>query len=77
MQIDIFGFQSGEQLALWLTAPDEQVLGAERTITVGPDGSLTDLRYPTRGLWPGRWYWVFQGQESGRQAVVFYHVYQP
>lgn len=77
MQIDISGFKPGEQIAFWLTAPNNQVFGGERTITAAPDGGLRDQRYPTAGLAPGRWFWVFQGQESGHQSIIFFHIYQP
>ncbi len=77
MRIDINGFKPGEQIAFWLTSPDNKVFGGERTITAGPDGSLADQRYPTNALSPGRWYWVFQGKESGHQSIIFFYVYKP
>lgn len=77
MQIDIFGFDAGEQVAFWLTGPDGRVFGTQQTITVDPDGSRANLNYPTSNLYPGRWYWVFQGQISKHQSIAFFTIYAP
>ncbi len=75
--MDVYGFNPNEQVSFWLTAPNGQVFGGQRTMTANSQGKLADQRYATADLSVGRWYWVFQGIESGRQAIVFYHLYQP
>ncbi len=75
--MEIAGFRPGEDIGFWLTGPNNQVGGAEQTVVAAGDGRVTNLSYSTRPLSPGRWYWVFQGRQSGHQSILFFHVYQP
>jgi len=77
MAIDVRGFAPDEEVAFWLTAPNNQVFGAEQSVFAASDGMVRDYRFTADTLSPGRWYWVFQGKTSGAQAVLFFHIYQP
>jgi hypothetical protein len=66
------GFQSGERVSLWITAPG----GSVRPISAKPDadrnGSISGSRIqiPTdSGFRDGVWYVTAQGSKSGRQGI--------
>ncbi|GAC1636684.1 MAG: hypothetical protein NVS4B8_00420 [Herpetosiphon sp.] len=75
LTIDIDHFAPDEQISMWLTAPDNRVFGGQFAIPARHNGTLRGLVYPTQKLWPGLWYLVFQGQESGHQSVLYFYVH--
>jgi hypothetical protein len=74
LSLDIFGFQPNEQVGFWLTAPDDSIIGTRRTYDIGPSGAADDLSFPTRGLDPGLYYWVFEGTASKHQSIIYFKI---
>ncbi len=70
---DIFGFTPNEDVGFWLTTPDGETFGTVETFNIGPAGRVDDFPFDTRIVagFPGLWYFVFQGTESGHKAVVY------
>lgn len=72
---DAFGFEPGESVGVWLTAPDQSTFGADFQATADAQGSIaheqigiqTDASFP-----PGIWSFVGQGVSSRRQAVGYF-----
>jgi len=82
MSMDVFGFEPGEEIAYWLTAPNNEVFGRTESITADGNGAVSNFGFPkgilpTGMLTPGAWYWVFQGQQSNHQSIVHFYVYYP
>jgi hypothetical protein len=75
LEIDVFGFAPNEEVGFWITAPDGSVFGSEETVNIGPQGAALGLPFDTSELTPGLWYWVFEGTESGHQAVIYFRLY--
>ncbi len=74
LTIDIFGFQPHEPISAWLTAPGGNVVRQERRDDSGPNGALNGLPVDTSDLYPGLWFWVFQGVSSNHQAIIYFQV---
>jgi len=74
---DAFGFEPGENVGVWLTAPDQSTFGAGFQAVADAQGSIgyqrigiqTDANYPL-----GVWSFVGQGVRSGRQAVGYFRI---
>jgi hypothetical protein len=76
LEIDIYGFQPNEQIGFWLTSPSGGIVGTRQTYDIGPSGAVDGLPFDTDGVpEPGIWYLVFQGAQSGHQAIVYFKVY--
>ncbi|GIV96344.1 MAG: hypothetical protein KatS3mg057_1001 [Herpetosiphonaceae bacterium] len=72
---DIYGFQPDEQVGFWLTDPyGDVVAGTYNTVSIGPTGRVNSLVFPTDGLYPGMWYWVFEGVSSGHKSIVYFFI---
>ncbi|MBX0331585.1 hypothetical protein K2Z83_28440, partial [Oscillochloris sp. ZM17-4] len=72
---DASGFDSGEKVGIWLTAPDQSTFGAGFQATADSSGSIagdnisitTDTSFPT-----GIWSFNAQGVRSGKQAIGYF-----
>lgn len=70
-----FGFQPGELVSIWATAPDQAVYPADFQVVADPDGSLTsseiyfasDEELPT-----GVWAITAQGISSGKASIGYF-----
>ncbi len=70
-----FGYQPGENIALWLTLPDQSVVPADFELTADPDGSITSWGITFNsfdGLPTGIWAMTAQGKSSGNAAIGFF-----
>lgn len=66
------GFQSGEKVSLWLTAPDQSVRGIEDQPEADKNGSITGAGVKITAdntFRTGVWFITAQGRQSGRTAV--------
>ncbi|MDZ4722178.1 MAG: hypothetical protein SH847_27255 [Roseiflexaceae bacterium] len=66
------GFQSGEKIALWLTAPDQSVRGIDDQPEADKNGSITGQNVKITAdntFRTGVWFLTAQGRVSGRTAV--------
>ncbi len=77
LSIDVSGFKPGEEVSLWLTAPNNTIVPGTQTLKAGDDGTLKNQTYDTGKLVPGRWFLVFHGNESGHESIIHFYVYQP
>lgn len=76
-RFNAFGFQPGEEIALWATAPDQSVIPADFSIIADGDGSITSSEIVFNaldGVPTGVWAVTFQGNGSGHAAVAFFEV---
>ncbi len=70
-----FGFQPGENIALWATAPDQSVVPADFEMVADPDGSITSwgITFSSfEGLPTGIWALTSQGKSSGNAAIGYF-----
>jgi hypothetical protein len=71
------GFNAGERVGIWLTAPDQSTFGADFQATADGEGSIaadrigitTDASFPD-----GIWSFNAQGVESGKQAIGYFRI---
>jgi hypothetical protein len=71
------GFEAGEKVGIWLTAPDQATFGANFQATADGSGSIagakvaitTDTSYK-----PGLWSFNAQGVRSKKQAVGYFRI---
>lgn len=72
---DAAGYLPGEQVGVWLNAPDSSVLGASFQLTADASGSIgwAQVYFQTDTTTPlGVWSFVGQGTTSGRTAVGYF-----
>lgn len=77
---DAFGFEAGENVGIWITAPDQSTFGADFQAVADSAGSIgyeqvgigTDASFP-----PGIWSFNAQGVRSGRQAIGYFRITEP
>ena len=72
-----FGLQAGENVALWVTAPDKSVAPVDFEVIADPDGSITSSGITFRsiaGLPTGIWAITAQGKSSGKAGVGFFEI---
>jgi hypothetical protein len=72
---DAKGFTPGENVAVWVNAPDGSVLGADFQVTANKQGTISDadLVFQTGESYPlGTWSLVAQGVDSGKTAVGYF-----
>jgi hypothetical protein len=77
---DGFGFEAGENVGVWLTAPDQSTFGANFQAVADAQGSIgyqqigitSDSSFPT-----GIWSFVGQGVSSKRQAIGYFRITGP
>jgi hypothetical protein len=75
--LDARGFQPGEEVSVWVTAPDQSVLGANFRVTADELGSITSngIYFPTDEDTPlGIWAMTAEGITSGNQAIGYFQV---
>jgi hypothetical protein len=71
------GFEPGEQVGVWVNAPDQSVLGANFQVPADDSGSIG---YAGIGLTTGEdfpegvWSFVAQGVQSKRQAIGYFRL---
>ncbi|NJM05690.1 hypothetical protein HC891_05115 [Candidatus Gracilibacteria bacterium] len=76
-RLDAFGFEGGENVGIWLTAPDQSVFGADFQARADDNGSIaganigitTDASFPE-----GIWSFNAQGVRSQRQAIGYFRI---
>ncbi|HEY1013860.1 MAG TPA: hypothetical protein VGE07_14210 [Herpetosiphonaceae bacterium] len=73
-EMDFFGFQPNEEVGLWLTAPDGEIVGTRTTVNIGPSGRLSGFPFPTEAGDAGTWQWTMQGTTSQHLSVVYVKV---
>ncbi len=74
---DAFGFEAGENVGIWITAPDQSTFGADFQAVADGSGSIaaentgigTDSSFPE-----GIWSFNAQGVRSGRQAIGYFRI---
>lgn len=73
------GFQPGEGVSLWLTAPDTVVRPIEARPAADQAGSITgaNIRFSSAGFIGGRWALSAQGTRSERRAVGYFTIQGP
>ena len=73
------GFQAGEAVALWVTAPDTQVRPIDQRAYADGSGSITSsaVRFSTGGFANGRWALTAQGVSSGKALVGYFTITGP
>src|SRR5262245_25888815 len=70
-----FGFQPGENVAIWLNTPDGSIVGADFQVKADARGTIADAQigYRTGESSPlGVWSFVAQGITSEKQAVGYF-----
>jgi hypothetical protein len=76
-RFDAFGFAAGENVGIWLTAPDQSVFGADFQATADGNGSIAgaNIGITTDSSFPeGIWSFNAQGVGSGRQAIGYFRI---
>jgi hypothetical protein len=71
------GFEPGERVGVWITAPDQSTFGADFQATADGEGSIASARIglTTDGSFPeGIWSFNAEGVRSGRQAVGYFRI---
>ncbi|NNJ10965.1 hypothetical protein EKD04_011540 [Chloroflexales bacterium ZM16-3] len=71
------GFDSGEKVGIWLTAPDQSTFGADFQATADSSGAITDanIAITTDASFPvGIWSFNAQGVRSGKQAIGYFRI---
>ncbi len=71
------GFDPGEKVGIWLTAPDQSTYGADFQSTADSQGAIggADIGVTTDTGFPaGIWSFNAQGVRSGRQAVGYFRI---
>lgn len=66
------GFQPGEKVSLWLTAPDQSVRGIDAAPDADGSGSITGSQIKVTAdntFRVGTWFITAQGRKSGRTAI--------
>jgi hypothetical protein len=69
-----YGFSANERIGFWLNSPSGQIVGTKKTYNIGSTGSVEGLPFSTKGADQGIWSWVFQGETSGHQSVIYIQV---
>jgi hypothetical protein len=70
----------GEEIALWLTAPNGAAVSYGRTYTSAHDGTFSNYYSDWADdalIFPGKWYVTAQGLESGLTAVTTFTMVRP
>ena len=73
--LDASGFQAGEKVGVWVTAPNGAVVGAGFQATANANGSIAaaKVNFATSKDMPlGVWSFAAQGVTSGKQAVGYF-----
>lgn len=76
LTIEIFGFQPGEPVGFWFTAPDGSVAGTDEPPRINDTGAAS-LPLNTAGLIPGLWSLTFQGTQSNHTSVIYFKLIDP
>lgn len=76
--MDITGFQPNEAVGFWFVRPDGGQSGTRAAVpgVINANGQGSDW-WPTASLEPGLWTAVYQGTESGHQAIGYFKVLEP
>ncbi len=77
--LDAWGFEPGERVGVWLTAPDQSTFGADFQAQADSQGSIVNEGVSIvsdRDFQPGIWAFNTQGVRSGRQAIGYFRVNQ-
>ncbi len=76
---DAYGFEPGENVGVWLTAPDQSTYGADFQATADGQGSIAYEQIgvtTSSDFTPGIWSLNAQGVNSKRQAVGYFRIDQ-
>src|SRR5207244_8535192 len=69
------GFQPGESVGIWATAPDQQVIGARFQLTANDQGHVAGAHLPTPPTAPaGIWAATMQGISSHLTAIAYFKI---
>ena len=74
------GFMPGEEIALWLTAPNGSAVSYGRTYTSAHEGTFSNYYSDWADdalIFPGKWYVTAQGLESGQKAITSFTMVRP
>ncbi len=74
------GFDRGEKVSLWLTAPDQSVRGIDAAPDADRDGSISGSQVRVSvdiGFRPGTWFITAQGRSSQRTAIGQFRIDVP
>lgn len=74
IEVSLTGFQPGEEIVSWFTAPDASARDARINLTAGPDGSVESVTVPTDALSVGLWAITFHGKSSNHESVAYFYV---
>jgi hypothetical protein len=68
------GFQPGEAVGVYATAPDRSVYGAPFQVSAESDGTVSVTFTATSDVPPGVWANTFEGVSSGHKAVAYFEI---
>jgi hypothetical protein len=67
------GFEGGETVGVYVTAPDQSVVGAPFQITAEGDGTAGTVSFTTQSNYPlGIWAMTMEGVSSHKQAIGYF-----
>lgn len=74
-----FGFQPGERVGAYLTAPTQEVFGARFQLEADRNGEACCVRitsggFPNDPAYQGIWAITFEGVRSGRRAIAYFRI---
>lgn len=74
IEVSLSGFQPGEDIVSWFTAPDSSARDARINVKAGPDGSVESVTVPTDALAVGLWAITFHGKSSNHESVAYFYL---
>lgn len=74
-----FGFQRGERVGAYLTAPTQEVIGARFQLEANNSGeaccvTINSSFFPTSPAYQGVWAITFEGVRSGHRAIAYFRI---
>jgi hypothetical protein len=74
--LTVWDFRPNEPIGYYLDGDHGVIPGTKLHTYAGPEGSLGNVAFHTYdfALEPGLYYWVFQGEKSGHQAILYFRV---
>jgi hypothetical protein len=76
-QFDAFGFAAGENVGIWITAPDQSTFGVDFQVEADGEGSIAreDIFLATDPSFPdGVWAFNARGVDSDREAIGYFRI---
>ncbi|HEX8599166.1 MAG TPA: hypothetical protein VF952_11700 [Chloroflexia bacterium] len=75
LEVSLSGFQPGEDIVSWFTAPDGTARDARINLKAGPDGRVASIMVPTDGFATGLWAITFHGKGSNHESVAYFYLF--